>query len=143
MVKSSNPVRLLPPTPAQGRNRETISSTPPAPVISCPGPGFFSVILPLLDSVFLAANSRGTLPPLVQRLGSRPISREEQLDRQLRGGHLERGVEAREHAEEGQLAAVGSAHLDRAEHLAACDFRRGIVLGLWHGVAGDLFDQSS
>ena len=34
-----------------------------------------------------------------------PIRGEEQLDREFGGGHLERGVEGPETAEEGQLAA--------------------------------------
>jgi hypothetical protein len=38
-----------------------------------------------------------------QRLGGTPIGWEEQFDRELGGGHLERGIEGGEHAEEGQL----------------------------------------
>jgi len=55
---------------------------------------------------------------VLERLRRGRVRREEQLDRQLGGRHLERRLERGEHAVERQLAAVGSAHPQRPDRLA-------------------------
>src|ERR687896_2167518 len=75
----------------------------------------------------------------LEALCGRPVGREHKLDGQFGGGHVERGVEGGEHAEERELAAVGGAHPEWPEDVAAGG--AGLVLVLGRGVAGDLVDE--
>src|SRR5438093_7535176 len=114
IVHNSQPVRSTPPVSAQGRNKETISSAPPTPAIICPGPGPRASIALIScsggRSFIFAVAGQG-----MEHVGGRSIRREEQLRCQLGGGHLERSVERRKHAEERQLATIRSTHFERPE----------------------------